>query len=50
MLLPNPDAKEPEVQPKTTGIFFENDDLDAMARHFIGNNFRLLIHLHKLNY
>lgn len=45
VLLPNPDAKAPEVEPKTTGIFFENHDLDEMARHFIGNNFRLLIDL-----
>ncbi|CAO1441661.1 unnamed protein product [Diamesa serratosioi] len=40
-MLPNPDKYKEHVpvDPKKT-IFFENTDLDQMARHFIGNNQR----------
>lgn len=43
VLLPNPEkylANEARTARKSTTTFFENRDLDEMAKHFIGNNFR----------
>jgi hypothetical protein len=43
VLLPDPSKyyapPTPSTNPKAT-VFFENQDLDQMAKHFIGNNFR----------
>lgn len=43
VLLPDPSKYKPNVElPKDEkrSIFFENQDLEQMARHFIGNNSR----------
>lgn len=44
VLLPDPSkfhAKPPPLSPDDKRqVFFDHADLDQMARHFIGNNFR----------
>lgn len=43
VLLPDPskfNANPPQKASEKKYIFFENPDLDQMARHFIGNNYR----------
>lgn len=40
IMLPNPDSTPSEPATKRSTIFFENKDLDEIARHFIGNNER----------
>lgn len=44
VLLPDPskyhDKPPPRDPASTRSIFFEHSDLDQMARHFIGNNYR----------
>lgn len=43
VLLPDPskfNANSPAKSSEKKYIFFENPDLDQMARHFIGNNYR----------
>ena len=43
VLLPDPSkyhAKPPPLSDDNKQVFFENPDLDKMARHFIGNNYR----------
>lgn len=45
VLLPDPSklkANPPVDISEKKFIFFENKDLDQMARHFIGNNYRFL--------
>lgn len=42
VLLPKPPPpKEPSTEIKRN-VFFENDTMDHLAKHFIGNNFRLV--------
>lgn len=41
VLLPNPESLKKESPPaRTENIFFQHNDLDELARHFIGNNIR----------
>lgn len=43
VLLPDPDkyyAKPPPTANEKKMTFFDNVDLDQMAKHFIGNNYR----------
>lgn len=43
VLLPDPskfNAHQPQKNSEKRNIFFENPELDQMARHFIGNNYR----------
>jgi hypothetical protein len=45
VLLPDPDKylnKPPPDLDEKKRIFFENHDLDQMAKHFIGNNYRFV--------
>lgn len=46
-MLPNPAAVKPK-EGSSKNVFFDNDDLDSMAKHFIGNMQRLGIlgHIH----
>lgn len=40
VLLPKPPTpKEPSTD-TTRNVFFENDTMDHLAKHFVGNNFR----------
>lgn len=42
VLLPKPPVpKEPDTEIRRN-IFFENDTMDHLSKHFIGNNFRLV--------
>lgn len=43
VLLPDPSkysAKPPPSSDEKKLVFFDNPDLDQIARHFIGNNYR----------
>lgn len=43
VLLPDPSKYNPNPPPPSGEkrlVFFDNEDLDKMAQHFIGNNYR----------
>lgn len=45
VLLPDPSKYYANPTPKPTDkkhVFFENEELDQMAKHFIGNNYRFV--------
>lgn len=49
VLLPDPSkfyAKAPPDSNEKRTIFFENVELDRMAKHFIGNNYRYFYFSH----
>lgn len=40
VLLPKPFTPKEKSEPLTRNVFFENDTMDNMAKHFVGNNSR----------
>lgn len=42
VLLPKPPAPKEPTTETGRNIFFEHETMDYMAKHFIGNNFRLV--------
>lgn len=40
VLLPKPVDSAKEAQQVARNVFFENDAMDYMAKHFVGNNYR----------
>lgn len=42
VLLPKPPPPKDPATEITRNVFFENDTMDHLAKHFVGNNFRLV--------
>lgn len=45
VLLPKPLPPKDSKNEIARNIFFENETMDQLAKHFVGNNFRLVIWL-----
>lgn len=43
VLLPKFSDTKPKTKDANGNVFFENDAMDQLARHFIGNNHRLVL-------